>query len=105
MTNNVVPVPPSLTGGAIQVTRRIQTLVPCPGCRRDLDITSVTVGALIKCPECQNATWAPDYVPHWWHRTRNFVLSVVVAFVVGVCSSLLAEFVLRWFTSADGTKP
>lgn len=98
------PLPPSLSGGTITVTRRMVTLVPCPGCRRDLDITSVSVGAMICCPECKNVTWAPEYVPRWWHKTRNHLLSMLGAFIVGVLSSMVASYVMNASKAAPTTQ-
>ncbi len=87
------PAPPRLLGGdGIAVTRRIQTMLRCLKCRKSLDITDVKVGTTIGCPECGNITWAPEYVPRWWYRMRNFVLSLIIALAVGVAASLTADF-------------
>jgi len=87
------PAPPRLTGGGhIEVTKRIQTMVGCPKCLRPLDITDVRVGSSIECPHCTNVTWTPEYVPRWWYRARNYTLSLIGAFVVGVISSYVASY-------------
>ena len=100
------PAPPRLTGGGgIVITRRLQTMVSCPSCRRPLDITDVKVGATIECTECDNVTWAPEYVPRWWHRARNFVRSLVLALAIGVAGSLLASFLWDQFHQPSTQDP
>jgi hypothetical protein len=94
------PAIPRITGGEeLRVSQRRQLLVDCPKCKRNLDITDVRALAPISCPECENVTWAPEYVPKWWQRLRNFVLSNVVAFLVGVAASLVATSL--WERSKD----
>lgn len=68
-------------------------MVNCPGCSQALDISDVKVGASIECPKCKNITWAPEYVPRWWYRTANFIASILVAFLVGVLSSIAANYI------------
>jgi hypothetical protein len=87
------PTRPRLTGGPISVSQRTQTLLDCPKCKRSLDITDVRALSPIACPDCENITWAPEYVPRWWYRLRNFVISNLVAFVLGVAGSLLATYI------------
>ncbi len=98
--------PPQLLGGGeITVTRRIQTMLGCPKCRKSLDITDVKVGATIGCPECENITWAPEYVRRWWHRLRSFVLALVLAFAVGIGASLTADFLWDGLQDSPDTTP
>lgn len=83
---------PSLTGRGLTIERRLQTRVNCPGCETPLDITDVKAGATIKCNNCGNVTWTPEYTPRWWYKTRNFVASVTASVVIGVIASLIASY-------------
>lgn len=93
------PHPPKLTGGPpLVVAKREIVTFDCPKCGQSLDITGVAVGASIECTGCQNVTWAPEYIPRWWYRTRNFGISVVTAFSIGVGASLAATAILAAIT-------
>ena len=88
------PATPRLTGTQrVEVTQRLLTLVRCPKCEGELDITDLKAGAVIECAKCQNCTWVPEYVPKWWHRVRNFIWSLLIAFAIGVASSVVANLV------------
>jgi hypothetical protein len=97
-----IPAPPRLTGGQVTVTRREQLIVSCPKCSRSIDITGLAVGTTIECSSCSNVTWSPEYVPRWWHRTRMFVFSLIVAYLVGVGSSMTASYLFNRMQSNPG---
>lgn len=55
-------------------------------------ITDVNEGAVVQC-QCGNATWRPTYVPPWWASTRNFVLSLLGAVLLGLFLNLLSSYI------------
>ena len=96
------PIPPRLTeDGELAVTKRTFVTFDCPKCHRSLDITRVAFGTTIECPECKNITWAPEYRPKWWHKTRHFVASVFIALVIGILSTIMAPKIVGVFTDEE----
>ena len=63
--------------------------------------TGLAVGTTIACVSCENVTWAPEYVPRWWYRLRNFIFSLILAFIIGVLSSLTATWIGKAANSAS----
>lgn len=102
--------PPSIVDGPkLEVRRAIEYDMPCPKCRKDIRVTQIEAGAVIKCPhpKCNNVTWRPEYVPPWWAKTSKFVLSLIGSFVLGVSTSLVASILYEKYTkpSAPITEP
>ncbi|MFZ3116029.1 MAG: hypothetical protein WA121_10560 [Syntrophales bacterium] len=88
MANN----PSIVNGPRLEVKEIKEYILPCPKCLKDMRITDIAVGAVIKCDDCQNITWRISYIPPWWAKTSRFVLSVLLAFILGLGSSLLATW-------------
>ena len=88
-------VPVNVDGEPVQVDQRTIRTIDCPNsdCNQTLNITELNAGAKIKCPNCDNYTWAPEYKPKWWQKTKNFVLAIGISFVVGILSSLATPVV------------
>jgi len=95
--------PPSIIDGPkLQVRRVTEFEMPCPKCSKDIRVTAIEAGAVIKCPhtKCGNVTWRPEYVPPWWARTRNFSLAIIGSFSVGIISSLVASRIYEEYTKS-----
>ena len=91
------PAVPNLTGGSgVEVKKKVTTvyLTECPKCQTDLDVTTVTFGTHIECPECENVTYKPEYTPPWWVKAVDkgwkAILSVIITFLLGFGSSYFA---------------
>ena len=82
-----------VTGPKLQIRPVTEYDMPCPKCSKDIRVTDVQAGAVIKCPHsrCGNFTWRPEYIPPWWAKLRNFGLALIVSFASGVISSLVAS--------------
>jgi hypothetical protein len=80
-------------GPRLELKRAVEIDMPCPKCGKDVRVTSVAAGAVIKCPHsrCGNVTWRPEYVPPWWARTRNFLFSIIGSFILGLAASFVAS--------------
>ncbi len=65
----------------------------CPSCEKDMDVTSVQNNTYIKCSNCDNITWRPDYDPPWWAKTRNFAFSLIGAIAIGIISTMVVTYV------------
>ncbi len=91
-------VPDNVDGQRVEVAQQTIRTVDCPNssCNQTLNITELSAGAKIKCPNCQNYTWAPEYNPKWWQKTKNFVGTVVFSFVIGVGTSIVAPEVAEF---------
>ena len=88
---------PNLTGGSgVEVRKKVSTvyLTECPKCKTDLDVTSVTFGTHIECPNCKNVTYRPDYTPPWWIKIIDkgwkLILTATLTFGLGLLSSYFA---------------
>lgn len=66
----------------------------CPKCDKNIDVTSVQNNTYIQCGSCENITWRPDYDPPWWAKTRNFILSLIGAIVIGIISTIVVAYIL-----------
>jgi uncharacterized paraquat-inducible protein A len=89
-----VPRLPTLSGGSpITIKERKILSLDCPKCKSPLDVTNLSFGTNIECPSCKNITWCPEFKPHWWFRLRNYLLSLLVSFVLGVAASLVAAHI------------
>ena len=85
--------PPSIIDGPkLEVKRVTEFHMPCPKCSKDIRVTEIEAGSVIKCPhpKCNNVTWRPEYVLPWWAKTWKFVGSVIASFSLGFLSSLAA---------------
>src|ERR1043166_4672073 len=95
------PIQPRLTGdGQVTVTRRELLTFDCPNCKESLNITGLAFGTTIACPNCGNVTWTPEWKPRWWFTARNFILSLILAFFIGVFSSLVANVIWHRLTNS-----
>jgi len=86
--------PPLIVNGPkLQIRPVTEYDMSCPKCSKDIRVTDVQAGAVIKCPHsrCGNFTWRPEYIPPWWAKARNFGLALIGSFAVGVISSLFAS--------------
>lgn len=68
---------------------------PNPGCNESLDITNANIGTKVKCQNCKNVTWIPDYSKKWWQKPFNVIGGLLLSFIIGVSASLTAE----WFAN------
>jgi hypothetical protein len=64
---------------------------PNPSCDASIDITNVNVGTKIKCKDCNNVTWLPDYGNKWWQKPLSIVGGIILSFTIGVGSSIIAN--------------
>ena len=94
------PAVPSLTGDSgVEVRKQVNTvyLTECPKCKTDLDVTNVTFGTHIQCPNCQNITYRLDYTPPWWVKAIDkgwkAILAIIFTFGLGFLSSYFATSV------------
>ena len=95
--------PPSIVNGPrLVITKAVELDMPCPKCAKEIRVTSIEEGTVIKCPhaKCGNVTWRPVYVPPWWARTKAFTWSLLGAFALGIISSLVASFIYEKYTDA-----
>ena len=102
-------VPVNVDGDPVQVAQKTIRTIDCPNseCNQTLNITELNAGAKIKCPNCNNYTWAPEYKPKWWQKTKNFLIAIAVSFVVGILSSIATPVVVDFFSRVkivDSTK-
>ncbi len=79
---------PNLTGkSGIQLNKKLTYILDCPKCDEGIDVTDIKTDAHIECNKCKNVTWRPDYDPPWWTKTRNFVISLISALIIGIIST------------------
>lgn len=95
-------------GSGIVVTKRVWMALACPKCRKDIDVTDVSFGTVIQCPHCDNITWRPEFKPRWYFRVRNFIITNLLSFILGVLASLLASYIYEnqakaWAATRDTT--
>jgi hypothetical protein len=85
-------IPDQVDNDPINVQERKIRQVDCPNpeCDGVLDITNINVGTKIKCKDCANVTWLPDYGRKWWQKPLSIISGLVVSFIIGVLSSLAA---------------
>jgi hypothetical protein len=91
-----------ISGPELQVKRVSEYDIACPKCCKDIRVTGVKAGTVIKCPHprCGNVIWSPEYVPPWWARTRNYVGTIIVSIAFGVIASLIAAGLFEKYTKA-----
>ena len=92
------PSPPRLTGSSgISISRKVSLVLDCPNpnCKQPLNVSNLAVGTHIQCPHCDNVTWVPEFKPRWWFQVKNFITSIIVAFIIGVLSSLTATWLYQ----------
>lgn len=84
--------PPTPMGGqsAEVIERKIRSVkCPNPKCDKNLDITNITAGTKISCPECANITWTPAYRERWWQKAPVVFGGVLLSVFVGAASGFL----------------
>lgn len=85
MANETTPI---LTGkDGIRLKKKLRYILTCPKCEKDMDVTSIKAGTHIQCAKCENVTLRPDYDPPWWAKTKNFVVSLISALIIGIIST------------------
>lgn len=85
------PLPAENVGGLPPVvTEETYLLFDCPKCEQSLDITRFQSGTPIKCPSCENVTWSPGRPHKWWQKARGLFITNLIAFCIGVGSSITA---------------
>lgn len=100
-------IPSIIDGPKLEIKRAVEFDIPCPKCNKDIRVTQIEAGAVIKCPHsrCGNVIWRPEYIPPWWAKTKNFVLSLVVSFVLGFVSSFLASAAFEKYADPGNVRP
>ncbi|MEW8410206.1 MAG: hypothetical protein AB2696_15315 [Candidatus Thiodiazotropha sp.] len=89
-------VPDQVDSDPINVQEKHIKQVDCPNpaCDGVLDITNVNIGTKIKCKNCNNVTWLPDYTKKWWEKPGSILAGLLISFIIGVMSSLTASWLL-----------
>jgi len=86
----------------LKIDKKSYFTLPCPKCKQDLNVTGIQEGHDIACPLCKNITIVPSFRPRWWHKTRNFILSVIIALVIGIVSSIVGSHIYSdWSQNVD----
>lgn len=76
---------PTVFDGALPVARKqTSTLVACPKCKTDLDISKIADDSLIECT-CGNVFVRPK-LP-WYGKLPNFLISLLGSFLLGLASN------------------
>jgi hypothetical protein len=92
------PSPPKLIGtSGISISKKVLLVLECPNptCKHSMDVSHLALGTHIQCPRCNNVTWVPEFKPRWWFQGKNFITSIIVAFIIGVLSSLTATWLYQ----------
>jgi len=100
-------IPSIIDGPRLEIKRAVEFDIPCPKCHKQIRVTQIEAGAVIKCPHsrCGNVIWRPEYVPRWWAKTKNFVLSLIVSFILGFFASFLASLAFEKYTDSGSVSP
>ena len=95
-------IPSIIDGPRMEIKRAVEFDNPCPKCHKEIRVTKIEAGAVIRCPHarCGNVIWRPEYIPPWWAKTKNFVISLVVTFVLGFVASFLASMAFEKYTNS-----
>lgn len=93
-------IPSIVNGPRLEVKKKIEYDLPCPKCAKEMRVTGVTEGSLIECKECGNITWRMAYTPPWWAKTSRFIISILLAFILGIGSSLVASWIYEKYSKA-----
>lgn len=105
--STVSQIPTPLDGEPVKVVEKTIKEVECPNpdCDYKLNITNINEGTKIKCGNCGNVTWVPSYKPKWWQRTKGFIGTIIVSFIIGLLTSLLASWIFaNYSTSSEDDK-
>jgi hypothetical protein len=94
-------IPSVVSGPDLQIKETVEYDLPCPKCAKDMRVTSVKEGALVKCKNCKNVTWRIRYVPPWWAKTWILISALVFALATGFASSWLFEKYQKSRDAAD----
>lgn len=92
-------IPDQVDSDPINVLERRIRQVDCPNpdCEGIIDITNINIGTKIKCKDCGNVTWLPDYGKKWWQKPISIFSGLFLSFIIGVISSLTAS----WINSSE----
>ena len=94
-----MPQTPNLASGApIAITKKQIFSLDCPKCKKPLDVTNLTFGTNIECPNCSNITWRPEFKLGWVFKLKNLIISVLLSFILGVGASLIATYIYKKFS-------
>ena len=75
----------------------------CPNssCENVIDVTKVKQNTYVQCSKCSNVTWNPGYNPPWQAKTKNFIISLISALIIGVISTLFVNWLLSNPTESE----
>lgn len=96
-------VPSIFNGPKLIVKKTVEYDMPCPKCSKEMRVTDISEGAPIECTSCSNVTWRMAYNPPWWSKTSRFALSLVVTFILGIISSLVAATIYENYTKSGNS--
>ena len=98
MENNIPDLPTLSDGSRIQFEKKTTLVITCPNpnCNNQLDITNLSFGTVIECPNCNNITWVPEQKPKWWFKLKNFILTIIISFIIGLVSSYIASYAYNY---------
>lgn len=90
-TPSYIPIP--LDQEPIKIVEKIIIEIECPNpaCREKLNITNLRPLIAIKCPKCNNVTLVPLLNSKWWQRTKNFIISIIIAIISSILATVLLE--------------
>jgi len=82
------------------IQKVFETSCPNPSCNKPIEITNLNEGTKIECPHCKNITWTPSYEGKYKSKMAFFI-GLLISFIIGVCSSLVANYVFNYFSERE----
>lgn len=81
------------TAPKFKLRKEVKVDLPCPTCNQKItvDADDVDKGNIVQCSNCDGKTYYPFDRP-WYRNTKiviGFILSLIVAIVVGVLGDLI----------------